>query len=97
MAHLYPLGDLITVTGTFKTSAGVAFTPTNIFFEYKKPNGTTLILQYGVDAALVNDGVGIYHVNLSADLPGIYYYRMYSTGTGQTAKYGQFTVGDFTK
>ena len=97
MPHLYPLGDLITVTGTFKTATGAAFDPTSVFFEYKKPNGSTTILQYGVNAALVNDGVGIYHVDISADIPGIYYYRMYSTGVGQAAKFGQFTVGDFTK
>jgi len=97
MANMYALGTSVTVTGTFRTSAGAVVDPTNVFFELKSPDGGLVTYQYGVGVQLTNPGVGVYAIAISASQEGVYYYRMYSTGVGQTSKYGQFKVSDFTK
>ena len=53
--------------------------------QYKDPSGNTTSLTYGVDAALVKDSTGVYHVDVDADEVGWWHYRVYSTGTGQAA------------
>jgi RPA family protein len=87
----YDKGDLVRVTGTFTNAAGTAIDPTMVKFQVLNPAGTTTTYTYGVDAALVKSAVGVYYVDISADVTGIYYYRFYSTGTGQAADEGQFT------
>jgi hypothetical protein len=92
MANLFEKGDLVRVTGTFTTPAGVATDPTAVLFSYQNPAGTTTTLTYGVDAALVKSSTGVYYVDVNASTEGVWYYRFYSTGTGQTADEGTFTV-----
>lgn len=92
MANFYQVGDLVRVTGTFTTLAGAATDPTSVFFSFKTPSGTTTTYTYGTDAQLVKSGVGIYYVDVSITEKGNWYYRFFSTGTGQTADEGYFSV-----
>jgi len=92
MANTYDTGDLVRVTGTFTTAAGVALDPTALYLKYKNPAGTVTTLTYGVDAAVVKDSTGVYHVDISATTAGVWMYRWYSTGTGQAAEEHWFTV-----
>lgn len=89
----YQVGDLVRVTGTFTTAAGVATDPTAVFAEYKDPSGNTTELEYPADAALVKDSTGVYHIDIDADEAGSWFYRFYSTGTGQAnSGPGEFVV-----
>ena len=92
MANNYDKGDLIRVTGTFTDSDGAAQDPTAVLCKYTDPGDNTTTLTYGVDAELVKSAVGIYYVDVDADESGDWWYRFYSTGTGQAAAEGFFRV-----
>jgi hypothetical protein len=81
----YDKGNLIRVTGTFTDSAGAAIDPTVVLFAYYASGATPTVLTYPTDGALAKDGPGIYHVDVSLTTSGPWYYRFYSTGTGQAA------------
>lgn len=89
----HDLGDLVRVEATFTDAAtDAAIDPTAVKLSYRTPGGTTTTLVYGTDAALVKDGVGEYHVDIDANAAGTWYYRWWSTGTGQAAKEEQFVI-----
>ena len=89
---VYDVGDLLRVSGAFTDAAGTAIDPTTVLFKYKVPAGTITTLTYGVDGALVKDSVGNYHVDLNMSVSGIFYFKFYSTGTGQAAAEANVTV-----
>jgi hypothetical protein len=82
----------------FKNAAGTEIDPTGVEFRYTPPSGVTVGLVYGVDAELVRDSLGNYHVDIDADESGPWYYRWIGAGTGQGAENLQFFVkpSDFT-
>lgn len=88
----YDYGDLVHCRGVFTTSAGVATDPTAVLFDYKTPAGVKTTLTYGVDASLVKSATGDYYVDVNANAAGTWYYRFYSTGTGQSASEDSFCV-----
>lgn len=92
MANEYDKGDKVRVTGTFTDSAGTAVDPDVVRFVVRNPRGVETTYLYGTDAALVKSATGIYYVDVSADVEGKWYYRYYSTGSGQAAGEGSFTV-----
>lgn len=88
----YRKGALVRVTGTFKTNAGALLDPTAVRFAYQIDEGATTTLLYGTDTAVVRDSVGVYHFDIDAAASGSYFYRWYSTGTGQAAAEDHFYV-----
>lgn len=89
--EVYSKGALVRCSGEFRNNAGVLIDPGVVRFEFTKPSGS-LAYVYGTDVQLVKDAVGQYHVDLSADQAGVWYYRWESTGIGQAAEDHQFTV-----
>jgi len=93
MANTYDIGDLVKVTGTWTDSDDAALDPTAVFLVYKDPSGNVCdALQYGVGAEITKASTGVYTCNISIDEAGSWYYRWYSTGTGQAAQEGYFSV-----
>lgn len=90
--NTYDVGDLVRVSGEFKASGGALSDPTVVYVKYKDPSGNETTKQYGVDAAVVKDATGQYHLDIDVDEAGTWYYRWYSTGTGQAAKEVEFIV-----
>ena len=90
--NTHDVGDLVRCSGAFTTSAGAATDPAAVFFKYKDPSGNIATLQYTVDAELVKDSTGNYHVDVDADESGTWYYRFYGTGSGQSAGEAKFKV-----
>lgn len=90
----YNVGDLIRVSGTARTAgpAGTPIDPTTVLFQHKDPSGNITTLTYLVDAALIRDSTGNYHTDISVTQSGDWHYRFYSTGTGQAAEEGIFSV-----
>jgi hypothetical protein len=88
----YHVGDLVRISAAFTNAAGTAVDPTAVFAKYKDPSGNTTTLEYLVDAALVKDSTGNYHVDIDVDEVSRWRYRFYSTGTGQAANEGSFDV-----
>ena len=92
MNKSYDLGDSVTCAAVFKTPAGVLQDPANVSFSYKTPLGVETTYVYGTDSELVKDSTGNYHANVNANAVGQWYYRFFSTGTGQAAAEGGFAV-----
>lgn len=88
----YDYGDLVRASGAWTNSAGTAIDPTVVKFSYRDPSGNETVLTYLSDAALVRDSAGNYHVDIDADEAGVWYYRWWSTGTGQAAEAIKFVV-----
>lgn len=92
MANTYDLGDLVRCSGTFTDATSILVDPTVVKASIQNPAGTDTTYTYGTDAALVRDSAGAYHVDVSATSAGRWYYRLYSTGTGQASGEGYFDV-----
>lgn len=90
----YVQGDLVRVFGDFTINAdGDPIDPTDVFVKYRAPGSDPVEFESGVDAELVRDEEGSYHLDIdTTDAHGTYRYRVYSTGTGQAANEGQFFV-----
>lgn len=88
----YDVGDVVRCTGAFANSVGTAMDPTAVLCKVRKPDGTVTTLTYGTDAALVKAAIGSYYTDVVATDAGIWYYRFYSTGTGQAAGEASFRV-----
>ena len=81
------------MSGAFTDSDDVAQDPTVVLFAFKAPSDTTAtVYTYGVDAELVKDSTGNYHVDLDTDEVGNWRVRFYSTGTGQAAEETYFHI-----
>jgi len=87
-------GDLVRCSGAFTDSDGTATDPAAVLFKVRNPNGSTTAYTYGVDDELVKDSTGNYHVDVNANVAGLWVYRFYSTGSGQAADEGRFRVDD---
>jgi len=92
MANTYDVGNLVHCYGAFKNCDAEGIDPSNVYFKFKEPSGEITTYTYGTDAALVRDSIGDYHVDVDVDEAGTWYYRFYSTGTGQAAAESNFVV-----
>ncbi|MGD9539100.1 MAG: hypothetical protein AB7P52_17845 [Alphaproteobacteria bacterium] len=87
------VGAKVRVSGQFHDLAtGDPVDPAAVVFTVKPPSGSVVIYTYGVDAELVKDATGGYHVDVDASIAGTWRYRWHSTGTYQAAEEGAFDV-----
>lgn len=96
--NVYDVGDLLPVQSpTFLNASGTPTNPSTVTFEYTKPDGTEHATTYGgTTSPTVNrPSTGNYALDLTIDQAGPWYYRWYSTGTGQTASRGSFDAIDY--
>lgn len=84
-------GQLARVTAAFK-DASVAVDPDTVTFRVRSPAGTVTAYVYGVDADVVRDGLGNYHVDLALPTAGAWYWRWEATGTYAAAEEGSLLV-----
>lgn len=67
--------------------------PSSVFLSIRRPDGTVETHEYGEPGSIiVRTGVGLYVADIDADEVGRWYYRMWSTGTGQAAEEKDFRV-----
>lgn len=68
--------------------------PPALVFKYLKPDAASVVaLQYGVNAEVVRDDIGKYHVDVdTTNAPGMWRYRVESLGTFQGAEQFKFRV-----
>lgn len=85
-------GNKVRVAEAFTNTAGAAVDPTAVLFKYEDPSGNIITLTYGIDAALVKDSVGNYHVDIDCDEPGTWHWGFRGTGTNQAADEDSFVV-----
>ena len=92
MANRYDSGDLVRCTGVFTDSAGAVSDPGTLLFTWRTPTGTYGTYTYGVDAEVVKDGSGTYHVDLEPTVIGNWWYRWTATGTPTEVTEDHFAV-----
>lgn len=95
MANEYDVGDLIRCSGAFTNISNVAVDPDNVHFKVRDPSLNTTSYQYGVDAEVVRDSVGNYHVDVDVDEAGYWWFRFYGLagdGSNQGAEEQVFKV-----
>ena len=96
MSNEYSQGDLVRVSATFKV--GVTPTdPTLTTFKLKEPGGKITTYVYGVDAGLVRDGAGYFHVDVIPSAAGEHFYYFAGSGDCQAVEESSFFVkrGEF--
>lgn len=82
---VFDVGDLVRIVANF-TINGVPSDPTSIAVRILSPSGAESTPTASKDSA------GAYHVDVNANAPGNWFYRITSTGTAQAAAEGSFTV-----
>lgn len=91
-AKQYDLGDSVRCLGVFRDLAGAFVDPSVVKISIKDPAGVITIKTFGTDAEVVKSSVGNYYRDVNANAAGRWYYRVYSTGTGQAAAEMDFIV-----
>ena len=71
----YTQGSTVRIAIKFTSTAGADADPTTVTFKYKAPGRGWIVLTYPTDAALVKDSTGDYHVDITADHKGVWYYQ----------------------
>jgi uncharacterized protein YfaS (alpha-2-macroglobulin family) len=92
--NTYDLGDLVRCSGAFTNASDAAVDPDTVLFQFRTPSGDITTYTYGVDAELVRDSLGNYHVDVDANEVGEWWVRFYSTGSGQAADELSFEVSE---
>lgn len=90
VAASFNKGDLVRVYGTIAGTVNVD--PTSVYFNLETPGGAKSTFQYNVGGTVQRSATGIYYADVSLGTAGTWYYRFYSTGTGQAAGSDQSIV-----
>jgi hypothetical protein len=88
----YDLGDAVRCTAAFRSLSGVLFDPTTVSVSVRKPDGTITTKVYGTDLEVIKVSVGSYYIDVDGNAPGNWFYRWFSTGTGQAAAERAFGI-----
>lgn len=89
MANRYDQGDLVHVIGTWTDpyDDDAAIDPDVVNVTVTDPSGTETTYVYGTDAEVVRSSVGVYYADIDVSSEGgDWWYRWWSTGTGQAAE-----------
>ena len=92
--NTHDVGDVVRLTGTFKNQAGAFVDPGGVRVRVKNPLGTATVYVFGVDAGVIKDSVGNYHLDIDADQEGVWFYRWEGITTNKGAGEHSFEVRD---
>ena len=88
----YFVGNVVRVQGNLADLDGTPGDPGGVVVKYRTPAGTIASKTYGTDAEVVRTGTGLYQMDVTANLEGVWSYRFESTGNRAAATEGRFTV-----
>lgn len=90
----YTIGSSVRVTASIYTAVGSLADPGSVVLKIRKPSGAI------ITPALTADSAGVSHADVLVDEPGIWFFRIETSGTITTATEGSFVVdqpiADFT-
>ena len=94
MSGTYDVGDLVRMDGAFTDSTGGPIVPTGVRFLVKNSSGTVTAYTTGTTPTVVADSTTEFHLDITADLAGKWYYRCESStgANGQAAEESWFKV-----
>jgi hypothetical protein len=82
MPNTYDVGDSVRCAGAWTDADSAAFDPDTVVFKHKDPSDNETTLTHGVDAEVVKDSTGNYHVDVDVDESGTWWYRFEGTASG---------------
>lgn len=90
----FTYGERIRGVFTVVDFQGSPVDPTTVKFHILTPSSVVTVYEYGVDPDIVNDSVGVYHIDIDTDEEGAWKYRWEGSGNVATATEGIFYVDD---
>ena len=84
----YSVGDRPYIEGRWTDAAGELTDPDEVFVRIAAPDGTDETFQNGVDPGWIRLDDGHYRYSFDLNQPGMWRYKIYSTGNGQAAATG---------
>lgn len=78
--NIYETGQKVRCAVVF-TVSGVATDPTTVTAKIKDPSGNTTTYVYGAGVDVVKDSTGNYHIDVTTDEAGEWFFRFEGTGT----------------
>lgn len=91
MSNVYDIGDIVRLEATFTDTGAAYLDPTLVTFTVLPPNSTGIEVT-SASTDVIHPSTGVYYYDQLATLPGTWNYRSHSTGIGQSAGEGWFTV-----
>lgn len=88
----YQPGDAVRCSVEFRNLDGTLADPSTVVAKYRNGTGAVTTKTYGSDAEVVRDATGLYHIDISPDAAGTWYYRFAGTGTVIAAVERSFRV-----
>jgi hypothetical protein len=88
----YQLGVPVRLRAAFTNLAGAPVNPGTVTFKVKSPLGITTTYVYLVDAEVVKDSDGNYHVDHKPNRQGVWSYASEGAGVNETAGESSFKV-----
>ena len=89
---LINIGDMFRLSANFVDSDNTSTDPNTVTFDMKEPNNTVTTYTFGVNAPLVKDSTGNYHVDWFIALSGIHAYNYTGFGGANAAEEASFIV-----
>lgn len=65
----------ISTSTPFTNGAGTAYDPASVVLKVQTPGGASTAYTYGVTAGFIKDSTGTYHLDLTGDQAGVWYYE----------------------
>lgn len=90
----YNIGDIVRVTAYFTVDAVATDPSSGPTCKYKDPSASVVSKTYPGDAEVVKDDTGRYHLDITIDDSGTWYYNWSGTGAAQGAEEGSFPVAE---
>lgn len=88
---IYNPGDLVTLQARWSVN-DLETDPSTVSIQVKDPSGNITTYSYGGAGAVVRDSVGNYHVNITVNTTGVWYYRVLGAGSVQKNGEDSFLV-----
>lgn len=75
----YDIGDVVRLTGTFRSTAGVLTDPTKVTIKYEDPSANVVTIT-STAGSVFHPSTGVFYTDVVIDEAGVWEYRIYSTG-----------------
>lgn len=88
----YDIGQSVKVAATIRDNTGALADPSNLYFKVGRPDGTSTIYQYLVDAEVVRASLGVYYLLYTTTMAGNHWYAYWVTGAQAVYEEASFRV-----
>jgi hypothetical protein len=87
---LINIGDMVRVSSNFVDTANTSTDPNTVVFKMKEPNNTVTTYTFGVNAQMVKESTGNYHVDWLVGASGFHVYNYRGNGVANAAEEASF-------